>query len=78
MTVEAGKRVQINVNGFSGIAGFVENEDGATLSFASDLPLRIPPGAPIRADGRDWLVLKAGPSQFVRGFKVVELRPMVA
>lgn len=78
MTVQAGKRIQINVNGFSGIAGFVENEDGAQLSFAADFPLRLAVGAAVLADGRAWVVQRVGASQFVRGFKVVDLRPIVA
>jgi hypothetical protein len=78
MTVESGKRVRINFEGFSGTAGFVERDGGATLSFAAALPPRLSPGATIWADCREWTVQQVSASQFVRGFKVVELRPKVA
>jgi hypothetical protein len=75
MTVQAGKIIEIVLDGYSGSAGFVETEKGAALSFSSSVPLRVAPGAIVNVDGRTWTVASVGASQFVRGFKVVELRP---
>lgn len=77
MSVNAGNRVKIDVDGYSGLAGFVEQDGVATLSFPSQIA-RLVPGAEIRADERDWIVTKVGASPFVRGFKVVEMQAKVA
>jgi hypothetical protein len=78
MNVNSGKRVDASFEGFSGTVGFVEREDGAAISFRSPLPLRVSAGDPVTADGRDWTVEKIDTSPFVRGFKLIELRPKEA
>lgn len=73
-TINSGKRIAIALDGYAGPAGFTEFEDGtAAISFeAARSALRA--GATIEADGRSWTVTKAGPSQFLRGYRTAELR----
>lgn len=73
MNVNQGIRIEVELAGYSGTAGFSEVEDKATLSFPSPA-YRAQIGETIIADGRDWTIEKVGPSHFLRGFKTVELR----
>lgn len=74
MNVNQGKRIDVVLPGYSGSAGFTERKGKASLSFpAATSALGV--AATIEADGRTWIVEKVGPSQFLRGFKLVELRP---
>lgn len=75
MNVNTGKRVAIAIGGERVVAGLTEFPDGtAALSFpATKSALRA--GDPLHADGRQWVIEKVGVSQFLRGFKLVELRP---
>lgn len=73
MNVNRGKRIDVAIGGFTGVAGFTESDGKASLSFpASQLALR--PGETVEVDERAWLVEKVGASQFLRGFKTLELR----
>lgn len=74
MNVNRGKRIAIDIDGYAGPAGFTEADGKASLAFPA-ASLRLRAGDPLAADGRDWIVEKVGPSGFLRGFKLVELRP---
>ena len=73
MNVNSGERIEVTVGRYNGPAGFTEADGKASLSFQSALP--IPLGLPVTIKGRAWIVESSGPSKFLRGFKLVELRP---
>lgn len=75
MNVNCGKRVQLSLDGYVGLAGFSERDGTASLSFPASATLRLPMGSVIEADGRRWIVEKVAQSDFLRGFKVVDVRP---
>jgi|GEM_PF-4984549 hypothetical protein len=74
MNVNRGKRVQLSLDGYVGAAGFSEGDGTASVSFPASATLRLPVGTVIEADGRRWTVEKVAPSEFLRGFKVIDLR----
>ena len=77
--VNNGARVAVSLPDFEGVAGFVEASDGtAQLSYRSNGRAGARPGATIEADGRRWEVVKVGPSEFVRAFSVMTLKPVAA
>ncbi len=74
MNVNGGKRVQVSLEGFEGLAGLTESGGKASLALpGAARGLRV--GEIILVDDRRWIVEAVGPSQFVRGFKLAELRP---
>ena len=72
--VNTGKRIQVTLDGYTGMAGFTEGEGKASLAFPS-AQVRLQAGASVEVDGRQWIVEKAGRSEFLRGYARVELRP---
>ena len=72
--VNAGKRIRIDIDGYSGPAGFSEKDGKASLSFPS-ASKALQEGTVIEADGRDWTIHKITASPFLRGYRVVDLIP---
>lgn len=75
-SVNTGKRIEVDLDGYAGTAGFTEMPDGtASLAYPSS-QTKLRAGQPVEVDGRRWLVEKAGRSEYLRGFVRVELRPV--
>jgi len=74
MNINNGRRAVVTFDGYSGVGGLTESDGKASLALpGAASALRA--GMTVVADGRQWIVEKIGPSQFVRGFKLAELRP---
>ncbi len=75
--VNPGKRIEVALEGYAGMAGFTEADGKASLAYPS-AQTKLRPGQSIEVDERQWVIEKAGRSEFVRGFVRVELRPAEA
>lgn len=74
--VNQGSRVAVSLPDFKGLAGFVESEDEAQLSYRPPSQ-RIPAartGTRIVIEGMEWEVVSSARSAFVRDHRVLTLK----
>jgi hypothetical protein len=75
MIINQGKRIDVDLPGYQGSAGFVERGETATLSYPLKRGGELPDaGVVIEIDGAKWSVEQAAKSEFVRNFRVLTLR----
>jgi hypothetical protein len=74
MTLNNGRRVEVDLPGFTGLAGLVEHSDRDVISFPGRPGgVHAKVGAEITVEGRSRIILSIATSPFLRNFKVLEL-----
>lgn len=74
MKVNTGQRVAVEMPGYEGLAGYVDREDGAEISFPARFrALPVAAGDMIMVDGQPRKVVSVTASPFLPGFVVVQL-----
>lgn len=77
MSVNNGSRVMVTLPDFTGLAGFVEKDGVATLSYRAAGNQRLRVGSKVPIEDAEWEVTAVADSPLVKGFRVVTLRAAV-
>lgn len=78
MSVNSGRRVEVDLPGFSGSAGLVEVDGVISLSYRPTKPVTVPIGAIVAIEGVDHEVIGSATSPYMTKFKVLTLQPVPA
>lgn len=77
MSVNNGKKIEVDLIEYQGTAGFVESDGTASLAYVPTKAKRLQVGELIEADGRQWEIVRAEKSRYVRDFRVLTLKEAV-
>ncbi len=71
--INNGKRIQVSLPDFEGLAGFVEAPSGITMAYMPNKKGSLAVGETVEADNEQFTVLRIDASQLVEGFRVLTL-----
>lgn len=72
--INNGDRVEVSLSDYTGLAGFVQDGDSASLSYRSTKPKGPSAGMQISIAGAQWEIVAVRRSDFVADFRVLTIK----